>query len=222
MNEEELLKSWKQIDQQMEQAKILNLQSWALNLQSREMMQMVKARNKLGGLATFKSWGIVLGILWIIFLSWTLTVAIPAEKIFYSISVSAIILFNLVAIVVYARQLVMIRDIRRTDSVVEAQENLGKLRLSTIQIIRILFLQIPFYSTWFYSPAMFNQAPVYSWIISIGVVVLMCGLSIWLFKNINVSNSHKKWFRLLIGHQEWNAVKDASALLEEVEEFRRG
>ena len=222
MNEAEILKSWKQIDQQLEEAKVLNMQSWALNLQSREMIQMMKAKNRLNGLAVFKSWGLVAGLIWIAFLGLTLTYSIPANKLFYSISVGAIILFNILAIVVYARQIVLIREINNADSVVESQEKLGRLRLSTLRIIRILFLQIPFYATWFYSPAMFQSAPLYSWVICIGSVVIFTSLSVWLFLNIKQQNADKKWFRFLIGHQEWNAVKDASALLEEVEEFRRG
>ena len=58
----ELDNIWKQYDQKLEEARLLNLQSWALNLQNFEMQQKQKVKSKLNKLIWQKCFLIFVGI----------------------------------------------------------------------------------------------------------------------------------------------------------------
>ena len=158
MEDVELKNLWKSYDQQLEQAKLLNLQSWVLNIQTKESIQLMKAKSKLNRLARFKSRVAAIGIIWIGFLLLLIYHSFTYQKISFVISASIIVLFNVIAVIVYIKHILIIHEIDNAESVVEAQEKTAKLQTSTLQIGRILFLQTPFYTTWYYSPAWIAQA----------------------------------------------------------------
>jgi len=58
-----------------------------------------------------------------------------------------IALITAIAIVVYIKHIVIIKEINYSDSITDTQEKLAVLQSSTIGIGRILWLQLPFWST---------------------------------------------------------------------------
>ncbi|HEY6435041.1 MAG TPA: hypothetical protein VIY47_00500 [Ignavibacteriaceae bacterium] len=221
MEDVELKNLWKSYDQQLEQAKLLNLQSWVLNVQTKESIQLMKAKSKLNKLARFKSRVAAIGVVWVFFLLFLIYHSITYQKIFFVISASMIVLFNVFAVIVYIKHILIIHEIDNAESVVEAQEKTVKLQSSTLQIGRILFLQIPFYSTWFYTPAWIAQADWRFWLITIPITLFLALISIWLYKNIHYKNADKKWFRILFNSPEWKSVIKAMLLMKEIEEFKK-
>ena len=141
-------------NQRLEEARVLNLQSWVLNYKCYESMQSQKAKSKLKSLISFKMFAVVLGILWVLFLGYLLYYSLEMSKIFFVISVSAIMLITSAAIIVYAYHIVLLRQIDNTENVVKTQETIARLQASTINITRILFLQSIFYCTFWWTPAM--------------------------------------------------------------------
>ena len=221
MHDIELNAIWKQYDEKLEQARLLNLQSWALNLQSFEMHQTLKVNSTLGKLANYKIVLVVLGIAWVLLLGFLVLHSLVWSKVFFVVSVSAIAVITFAAVVVYIRQVRLLKEISNTDSVVRAQEKLSRMQTGTIRIARILFLQSPFYCTWFLTVDMIRGNPLAFWLITVPVFLLFAVLSIWLFFNINIKNAHKKWFQLLLSSREWTALLEAQAFYNEIEDFKK-
>ena len=86
----------------LEEARVLNLQSWVLNYKCFETLQTQKVQSKLTALAGIKIVAIVLGILWVFFLG-MLLYATGFNNIYFSISTIVVMLFTLFAIAVYIK-----------------------------------------------------------------------------------------------------------------------
>lgn len=208
-------------NQKLEQAQILNMQSWVLNLQCFETLQKDKAQKKLKSLIIFKLFAVVLGILWVIFLGYIFYFSLRTASIFFIVSCGAVILFTAIAIVVYMHHINLISKINNSESVIKAQEMITKMKLSTISISRILFLQAPFYCTFWWTTNMIVDSPLSFWLISFPVALLFALASIWLYRNISIENINKKWFKILFNSPEWNSLINANSFLEEINSFKK-
>jgi hypothetical protein len=208
-------------NQKLEEAKVLNLQSWVLNVKCFEDLQKQKVRSKLKSLVTFKVVAVVLGILWLLFLGNVFYSSLYTAKIFFTVSVGAIFIANLAAIIVYVNHIVEIYKINNGESVVKAQESIARLQISTINIARVLFLQAPFYCTFWWDTNMIVNDPLRFWLISFPLALLFALASFWLFKNISLKNVNKKWFKILFNSPEWNSLVKANGFLEEIETFKK-
>ena len=214
----ELKKMWDASNKQLEQARILNLQSRALSTKTFESLQKHKAQSKLNGLSTFKNWMIALGIIWVLFL--VLLVAGDRFKhLYFSTSIAVIAAFNIYAVAAYIKQVILINQINYESSLVDTQKKLTELQISTINIVRILFLQAPFYTT-FYWNTQWMLTDIKFWLITFPISLLLFLASLWLYRNISFKNAGKKWFRLLMGGREWASIIEAKRYLEEIEEFK--
>ncbi len=218
MEEATIKKIWEDSTRQLERARVLNLQSWALNLRSFEMMQLQKAKSRLHALVPLKLFAVVAGIVWVLFLG-LLVYGNRMANPFFTISVAIIALFNLLAIVVYLRHVVWIRQISYSESVVATQEKLSRLQVSTINTVRILMLQMPFYATWFWHISWIGTARF--WLISFPAALCCAWLSYWFFKNLTLRNMDNKWVRrfMLLG-PEYRNLLQAKAMMEETISFR--
>jgi hypothetical protein len=221
MEDEALKEIWKEYDRKLEESKILNLQSWVLNLQSFEIIQTLKAKKKLNALARFKKWVIASGIVWVLLLAFLVYHSLVFSKLFFVISLSAIMGFTSYAIFVYIRQVAWIRQIDNSESIVETQKKLALLQSSTLKVVGILFLQSPFYCTWFFTPEWAMQGDPGFWFVAVPIAILFTILSIWLYRNISFKNVDKKWFRVLFNSIEWTAIVKAKQFIDEIEEYKK-
>ncbi len=221
MQDTELQNIWKEYDRKLDESKLLNLQSWALNLRSFEMIQQHKAKSKLNKLVAIKTWVALLGIAWVAFLVFLIIHSLTIAKILFVISAGVTALVTLVAVIVYFKHIVIIQSIDNTDAVVEVQKKIARLQSSTLQITRILFLQAPFHTIWFYNIYdVANGLPAF-WFISFPVTLLFTVGTIWLYRNINIKNKNKKWFQLLFGTPEWTYVIKAGEFIDEIDTFKK-
>ncbi|MES1214465.1 MAG: hypothetical protein ABUT20_03025 [Bacteroidota bacterium] len=191
-----------------------------LNMSLLETIQTQKARAKLKRLAAFKIFAIVLGIVWILFLA-MLVYYNNFKNIYFGVSISMILLFNVIAVAVYIKQVFMIRQINYSDSVTGTQEKLAALQLSTLNIVRVLFLQMPFYCTWFWSPSWINFTDIKNWLITFPITIFFIVLSVWLYKNIAFKNVNKKWFKILFGNIEWTAITQSMEFIKVIDDFKK-
>lgn len=219
MEDIELKNIWDASNQQLEQARVLNLQSWVVSTKTFEYLQKHKAQSKLNGLSTFKKWMITLGIIWILFLV-LLLAGDHFKHVYFSVSVAILAAFNIYAVYAYIKQVMLINQINYESSIIDTQKKLTELQVSTISIVRILFLQAPFYST-FYWNTQWMQTDNKFWLISFPISLLILLGSLWLYRNISFKNAGKKWFRILMGTREWKSIIDAKKYLEEIEEFKK-
>jgi hypothetical protein len=65
-----------------------------------------------------------------------------------------------------------------------------------------------------------KQDPAF-WHIAFPVTLLLAAGSIWLYRNIDIRNADKKWFRLLFSGKEWTSVIRAMKYLGEIEEHKK-
>lgn len=220
MEDIDLQNMWKEYEKKIEDARILNLQSWVLNLQSFEYLQTTKAKSKLNALGRFKIRIIVLGFAWVALLLFLVVHTLKFRYIFFSVSVGMIALITLTGIAGYIRQVVLIREIDNSDSVIEVQKKLAQLQSSTLQVVRIMFLQMPFYCSFFTTPDQVLHDPKF-WLITFPIFLAFTLLTVWLYRNISYKNAQKKWFRLLFNSSEWTSVIKAMTFMEEIEAFKK-
>ncbi len=220
MEDIELKNIWKSYDQKIDEAKILNLQSWAVNIKTFEYLQTHKAQSKLRSLATFKIWAIVLGIFWLLFLG-VLAYGNHFQNVYFTSSVIAIMLFTIIAIAVYIKQVVLINQINYSESIVTTQQKLTELQASTLNVARVLWLQMPFYTTFFWNTEWIT-GDIKFWLVAFPITFFFTFLAIWLYRNISLKNANKKWFKILMGKKEWESIIIAKKYLDEIEEFKKG
>lgn len=219
MDDIELKNMWKAYGQKLEEAKILNLQSWAVNSKTFEYLQTHKAQSTLNALSTFKKWAVAVGILWMLLLG-NLVYATHFKNLYFSISVILIMLFTIIAIAVYLKHIVLINQINYSESILETQKKLTELQASTIKIVRILWLQMPFYTTFYWNTKWMNS-DIKFWLIAFPITLCFTFLAIWLYRNISLKNADKKWFKILLGDKEWTTIINAKKYLNEIEKFRK-
>jgi len=219
MDDLELNTLWKEYDLKLEESRVLNLQAWAVKRQTFEWLQTQKVRSRLRPMGVFKGRAVFLGVVWVLFLG-MLTVGDHGKHGWFTFSISILFLFNVYAIIAYLRQMALIRQIDYTDHIVETQEKLAALQASTLRTTRILFLQAPFYSTWFWSERLIAGGSLAFWAIAVPVVLLLALGALWLYRNISLANADKKWFRRLFNGIEWSPILRAMEYLKEIDEFR--
>jgi hypothetical protein len=221
MEDIELKSLWKEYDRKLEEVKILNMQSWALNVQCFETLQSQKAKSILNKLAAFKTWAVIAGVVWVLFLAFLIYHSLTWQKIFFVVSAGAIAIITIIVMVVYLQHIILIRSIDNSENVIDAQQKLAKLQSSTLDIVRIAWLQLPFYTTFFYSPAMILERGPNFWFIGVPVTILFTLASAWLYRAGHYKNSDKKWFNILYGGREWRGVVKASGFLKEIDRFKK-
>lgn len=216
----ELQNIWKAYDQKLEEARVLNLQSWVLNFKSFEALQTQKAKSKLNSLARFKTRAILAGILWVAILAFLIYHSLTFSKIFFVLSAGIIALVTLFAVIVYIQHVIWIRQIDNSETIIDVQKKVAQLQSSTLQIPRILFLQMPFYTTWWFTPQMVTSGDLKFWLISFPIALLFAFFSFWLYRNINYKNVQKKWFKILFNSPEWTSVTKAIQFVKEIEDYK--
>ncbi|OYU54302.1 MAG: hypothetical protein CFE25_16940 [Chitinophagaceae bacterium BSSC1] len=209
-----------QYQQALNQAQLLNMQSWQLNLKCFENQQGQKARSSLKPVIGIKVLALVLGILWVGFLG-ILVFAVGWKNPYFSISLSMIILFTLLAMAAYTWHLSILLSIKYEDNVLDTQAKISKLKLSTIQMLRIILLQIPFHCTWFWSPDWVNSHDIKFWLISFPIFIAFTALTIWLFLQIKPQNVNKPWLKKFLSLGiEYKNLEQAESMLAEIKEFK--
>lgn len=221
MQEQELNDLLNAYNRQLEEARLLNLQSWVLNLQNYSWQQKQKANTALGRLGLQKKIMVALGIVYGLGLLFLAVNSMTWPKIFFCICTAAIGSITLYAVVVYIQQLHLIRKFSNDDDILSAQQKLVKLQDSTLSVTRILFLQTPFYCLFFVSPAMIaGHLPSFLFI-TLPIALAFAFASWWLYRNIDIKNAEKKWFRFLFGSSEWVNLVQSKKFLDEIDAFKK-
>ena len=110
---------WKAQDEKLEK-------TMKLNLYLLESLQKQRAESKLNSLARFKGWAVGLGIIWVLFLG-LLIYGNQLKNIYFTVSVGIILLFNIAAVAVYIKHIVLIRQLDYSESITNTQKNIFHL-----------------------------------------------------------------------------------------------
>lgn len=218
MEDEYLKKIWSSRDNETED--FLKIDD-----QSIELMQIRKVRHKLKSLLLPKVIGIILGLGWISFmflLTYLCFLYTPMSlgKVFFVGSLSMILLITGFGVILYVKDIFTIRQIDISGSVTFTQRKLATLQLSVLNSVRVLWLQLPFYTTWYINYEMIMHGSIILWIIQIIITGLTVWLAIWLFININYKNLNKKWIHHFIRGYGFFRINQAIDFINEIDDFK--
>ncbi|MBS1599700.1 MAG: hypothetical protein JST75_15850 [Bacteroidetes bacterium] len=219
MEDIEMKNMWKVYDQMIEQSKVLNLQSWALNLSCFETLQTQKAKSKLRALILPKMVVILLGIGWALFVGFIFYYTLSQTII--AISLAAILILTVIGIITYIHDITIITQINYSESIITTQKKIATLQSSIINSIRISWLQLPFYTLCFIPNKLALSGGFKFWIIQTIVTAVSIWLAVVLFKNISLKNINKKWVKGFMRGYGLNRVSKAMEFINEIEEFKK-
>ena len=217
MNELELKKLWQTTNDKLDE-------SIVINKKNTEDITRVKVHSIVGSMKPIKIFTLLLGILWVgigvIALSSIYLNSFSEANKFFLFSASIQVGLTAVALFVYLYQLITIYQVDITDPIIRTQEKLSGLKISTLWITRILFLQLPVWTTFWWNKTMLTDWSILQWAVTMFFTVSFTFIAIWLFVNIKYENRNKKWFQLIFSGKEWTPLMKSMELLEQVDDYK--
>jgi len=200
-------------------------QSLAINKQLLQEIIGQKAQKSLRSLIRFKVWGIIAAVTYLLLLGVALFYSIShysAAANYFIISIAAIFLINVKALYDYIKHLAWVNSIGYDGSITEIQRKLTKLQLSIFQHTRVMFLQLPFWTTFYLSSKWFPYAVSWEYVaFQVFFTASFAYLAYWFYKNLTLKNMNKKWVRTFINGSGGKQVLRALEFYKEIEDFRK-
>lgn len=209
----DLIALWREQNKKIEQSLKINKQLLEENLDG-------KIKTTLSGLKSTRIVGIVFGLLWCVLMTFIVVVSWHQTNWFFKSALIIHIAVSATAIGLYIYHLILLDNFNNNQSVLHAQEQLFKLQLSNLKTLGILWLQLPIFSMWFMSNEWLQNSPTTFWFVQTPIVFIQAIIGVWLYKNLNIKNYEKKWFKWFMSKGEFGRIKKASELLKEIEELK--
>ena len=213
MDNTDIINLWKAYDKKLEEVLILNKQHTS-------DITNLKIRSFLSAMAPIKIFTIVVGIVWVGFVDILIINLFSVASPFFLVSAAIQVLLTKLAIGIYLYQLFLIHQVDINAPIIDTQEKIARLQSSTIWVTRLLFLQLPVWTTFYLHQSMFENGNVPLIIFQVLVTLLFTYTAIWLFFNMRYENRNKKWFRLIFNGNEWDPMIKSMDLLDQVKEYR--
>ncbi|MBL0007559.1 MAG: hypothetical protein IPP25_10415 [Saprospiraceae bacterium] len=218
MDQSEIINLWKAYDRKLEASLMLN-KSNAIEI------TRLKTKSLLSSMTPLKIFTIIVGMLWV-GIGGTIVVnlfvhAYASVSPFFLYSAAFQLLLTAIGIGIYLYQLVLIHQMDITDTLIKTQKRLTQLKSSTLWVARILLLQLPAWTTFYWSMDLIKSGHLPYIFLNSVVTLLAIAVSLWLFINIRYENREKKWFKLIFEGKEWTPVIKAIELHKEIEAFER-
>lgn len=218
MNDTELKNLWQSSNEKIE----MNLH---LNQKNSNDITRLKVYHYLSSMKPTKLFALAVGLIWVgvglVVLSNLYIHGYNEVPKFLLYSATIQIGITAIAIWIYLYQLITIYRIDNTQPILQTQQQLTSLKTSTLWVTRILFLQLPVWTTFYWNQSMLENENWVLWIIQGIITASFLYLSIWLFINIKFENRHKKWFLLMFSGKEWTPLMNSMELLEEIEDYKK-
>lgn len=217
MDELEIRKLWQSTNDKLEK-------NFVIDKKNTEEIVHMKVYSLLGSMKPIKFFALLVGVLWVsiggIALSSIFLNSFNEANKFFLFSVSIQVGLTAMALFVYLYQLITIYQVDITDPILRTQEKLSNLKMSTLWVTRLLFLQLPVWTTFWWNETMLTDWSALQWIVTLLFTFSFTLIAIWLFFNIKYENRNKKWFRLIFSGKEWTPLMKSMELLEQVEEYK--
>lgn len=217
MDENKIIELWQTSNKKMEE-------SLAININTTEDITRLKILGFLSSMKPMKLFALCVGLLWV-----GAGIALLGQLYFSSFSeVSKFFLFSATlqvgltgfALLVYVYQIVTIHRIDLTSPIAETQQDLIRLKKTTLLVTRILFLQLPLWTTFYWNEAMFEAWSFWQWAVQMSLTTAFTLLAGWLFLNIREKNRDKKWFRAIFQGREWTPLMKSMELMDQLEDLK--
>lgn len=217
MNEIELKNLWQNSNEKIE--KSLNISK-----KNSDEISRVKVYHYISSMKPIKLFSLLVGIVWVglglVVLAYLVIYAFKEVPKFFLFSASIQIGLTAIAIWIYLYQLIKIYQIDITEPILKTQQRLASLKKSTLWVARVLFLQLPVWTTFYWNESMLENGNWFLWIFQGIITVSFTYLAVWLFFNIKFENRNKKWFRLIFKGKEWIPLIKSMELLKETEDYK--
>ncbi len=217
MEDIEIINLWKSYDKKLDENLILNKKN-------AEDITKIKVQSFVASMKPMKIFIILAGMLWVGFVgSVVINLFIFAyEKVspFFLFSASFHVFLTAIALVIYIYQLILIHQVDISEPILATQKKLSGLQSSTLWVARILFLQLPVWTSFYWSKSMLENGNIWLYALQFIITSSLTYLAIWLFFNIKYENKDKKWFRFLFQGKEWTPVIKSMELLSQINEYR--
>jgi hypothetical protein len=210
----DLISLWKSQEAKLDKVIQLNQELIKQNVDA-------KVKSSLSGLKSIRWLGIIFGIFWSIGIVLILVLAWSHSNWFFKAAFIIHLLSTVVAIGMYIYHLTLMEDFNNSQSVSNAQEQLAKLRNSNLKTLGVLWLQLPVFSMWFMSDAWMESNPFTFWYIQTPLVVLQAFIGLWLYRNLDMKNMDKKWFKWFISKGEFGKIAQAHDLLNQIKSIEK-
>ena len=106
-----------------------------------------------------------------------------------------------------------------SQSVTFTQRKMATLQLSILNSVRVLWLQLPFYTTWYLNYDLIVHGSILFRIIQILLTVLTTCLAVWLYRNIHAGNPDNKWVRNFMRGYGFYRVTREMDFLKDIDNF---
>ena len=176
----------------------------------------------LSSMKPIKIFTLLVGLLWVLGIGYVLiklTInAYDQVSPYFLYSAYFQVMLTAMAVILYTIQLSTLYSIDFNKPVVILQKTLINLKASTLNITKILILQLPFWTTFYWNESMFKNGTLPLFILQGAVTISFTYLSIWLFFHLKFENADKWWFKLLLQGKEWEPIITSINILNEMEE----
>lgn len=217
MEDMDIITMWKTQNEKIEQ-------SLAINNHVLKEIISGKAKSALSHLKRLKITLLFFGILYLIFLGGLISFAVTHYSQawnYFIISVGAIFAINAIAVAAYAKHLVWLNQINYDGSIAQIQQRLSGLQSSIIKHSRIMYLQTPFFTTFYLSSNWFPQNAGWPFILFHAVFTVAAIYStIWIYKHMTLENIDHKIIKSLLSGSGRETVKKAMDFYKEIEDFK--
>ena len=213
MEDAAIISLWKSYGEKLDESLLLNRQNAA------DITKM-KVHSFLSSMRPLKIFSILAGILWVGFVDVLIIGSFSFANIFFLVSAIIQVLLTKLAIGIYLYQLILIQQVDISQPVLTTQDKLARLKSSTLWVAKLLFLQLPVWTTFYWNAGMLTNGNVFLYIIQAIVTLSFIGIAVWLFINIKYENRDKKWFRLIFSGKEWDPVIKSMDLLHQLDEYK--
>lgn len=217
MNELELKEFWKTANDKLEE-------SFVISRKNTEDITRIKVHSFLNSMKPIKIFMLLIGALWVgigttvlgrIYLN-----AFSEANKFFLFSATIQVLLTAIALFIYIYQLTKINEIDISDPILKTQERLTQLKITTLWSAKILFLQLPVWTTFWWNETMLTDWNLLQWTMTVIITLSFTYVALWLFFNIKYENRNKKWFKLIFNGKEWTPLIKSMELLEQIEECK--
>ena len=212
MQESEILNLWKTYNKKLEE----NL---VLNKKNAEEITRIKVKSFLSSMKPLKLFTILVGIMWVVFVDVIIFSQLQDANLFFLLSAGIQVVLTKAAIVIYIYQLILIHQVDISEPVVVTQLRLARLKSTTLWVARLLFLQLPVWTTFYWNQGMLENGNLTLYIIQAITTLAFTYAAVWLFLNIRHENKDQKWFRLIFDGNEWSPVIKSMELMNQLDEY---
>jgi len=211
MSTDEFQQLWKAYDAKLER-------SMELNQRLMTELGTQKVHRAFNWQIAFKIMMIALGIGWNIVVG-SLMWRFRTEPVFVASAV-VVLCCTGYAIGGYILQLLLILQIRMSDSILGTQKQLAHLEAMIVQTLRVGFLQTPVYTFFFVTKQQLATAGLGFWVTQAIVTGAAVLVTIWVYRTVTVGNAEKKgWVKQMVDNEGGKTIARARAFIREVKEW---